>query len=246
MIFSVGIIFGNNYPNTSYQLDGCVNDALAMERLLKEELLFNDVHVYTEATGSTLYRIVLEAVRRTNVQNVDNLWIHFSGHATQVPSKDNYESDGLDECIVPSDYRRVGVLRDNFFLSAFKRVNPRTNVFCTFDCCHSGTIADIKYAYVKSNFDDPVITHSGIPCEARVLCISGCRDAEKAQEVLGSGIMTKCLVQILREKGAFVPLRTLIDSLRVAVQRENPAQYPVLSSSKRLGPEDTLLQIKSF
>lgn len=243
MLLSVGLIFGNDYPNTAHELSGCVKDAGNMERMLKETLLFNDVEVYTEVKGRALCDLVLDAVRRTHMQHVVNLWIHFSGHAGQVRANNDYESDGFDECVVPVDFREVGLLRDNFFRDALKRVNPRTNVICTFDCCHSGTIADLKYAYTKSNFSDPVVTHSAYACDARVVCLSGCRDAETAKEKNGVGIMTACLVEILEREGPFVSLRTLIDSLRSAVRDKNPAQYPVLSSSKRIDSSDILLRI---
>lgn len=243
MLLSVGLIFGNNYSNSPYELTGCVNDARKMERMLKETLLFNDVEVFTEVKGQALCDLVLDAVRRTHMQHVVNLWIHFSGHAGQVRSNNSYESDGLDECIVPVDFQQVGLLRDNFFRDALKRVNPRTNVICTFDCCHSGTITDLKYAYTRSNFGDPVITHSAYACDARVICLSGCRDAETAKEKDGIGIMTGCLVELLEREGPLVSLRTLIDSLRSDVQDKNSTQYPVLSSSKRIDFSDILLRI---
>ena len=240
---SVGLVFGNDYSDTPEALNGGVNDARGIERLLKEKLLFEDVSVYTEVTGTQLTRLVLQAARQTHLQHVVNLWIHFSGHATQVRSNNQHESDGMDECVVPTDHRRVGYLRDNFFRDAIRSVNPRTNVIFTFDCCHSATLADLKFCYTKSLFQDPVVTHSRLACEARAICVSGCRDPEKSKETEGQGVMTRCLLEIMEREGVYISLRTLIDDLRVAVQRINPNQYPVLSSSHRLQEHDLLLRL---
>lgn len=240
---SVGLIFGNDYLGTREELNGCVNDARGIESILKETLLFEDVSVYTEVTGNQLTRLVLQAARQTHLQHVVNLWIHFSGHATQVRANNIHESDGLDECVVPTDHKQVGYLRDNFFRDALRSVNPRTNVIFTFDCCHSATLADLKFCYTKSLFNDPVVTHSQLACKARAICISGCRDPEKSKETQGQGVMTRCLREIVERDGITLSLRTLIDDLRIAVQRINPNQYPILSSSHRLKHNDLLLQL---
>lgn len=240
---SVGLVFGNNYMNTPEALNGCVNDAYAIEKILKEKLQFEEVNVVTEVTGSKLTRLVLQAARQTHLQHVVNLWIHFSGHATQVRANNMYETDGLDECVVPTDHRKMGYLRDNFFRDVLRSVNPRTNVILTFDCCHSATLADLKYCYTKSTFNDPVITHSLMACDARAICISGCRDPEKSKEVDGQGVMTKCLVDIVEREGIHLSLRTLIEDLRSAVQAINSDQYPVLSSSHYLKQNDLLLRV---
>lgn len=240
---SVGLVFGNDYLGTREELNGCVNDARGIERLLKETLLFEDVSVYTEVTGKQLTRLVLQAARQTHLQHVVNLWIHFSGHATQVRANNIHESDGLDECVVPTDHKQVGYLRDNFFRDAVRSVNPRTNVIFTFDCCHSATLADLKYCYTKSLFHDPVVTHNRLACDARAICVSGCRDPEKSKETGGQGVMTRCLLEIMEREGTYISLPTLIDELRVAVQRINPNQYPVLSSSRRLQETDLLLRL---
>jgi hypothetical protein len=83
----------------------------------------------------------------------DTVYFHYSGHGSQIPdtnTPDNPrigdELDGLDECLVPSDYvsRKNGVnnIRDDeieALLDKLRDKNP-ANITLTFDSCFAGTI----------------------------------------------------------------------------------------------------------
>ncbi len=75
----------------------------------------------------------------------DVVYFHYSGHGSEMPDNDGDELDGLDECLVPSDYvsRRdaSGNLRDDTIAALLDELGRKQpgSVTLTFDCCYSGT-----------------------------------------------------------------------------------------------------------
>ena len=250
---SVGLVFGINYHEMeSHSLHGCINDAKNMTSLLKNTLKFDEVETYTDETdaydvyGREIVRRIMSKIRDTHTRRITNLWIHFSGHATRKPDLDRDEEDGYDECIVPGDADRHGVLRDDFFLYAFSKVHESTQVICTFDCCHSGSITDLTFMYERR--EAPRVVSRTESISAKVITFSGCRDTEKSQEreLSGNnvtGILTTSLLDILNQEGPFVKIFDLLDKVRASVRMHNPDQYPILTSSFEIEKNHTLLRI---
>ncbi|GKY96483.1 hypothetical protein MPSEU_000607700 [Mayamaea pseudoterrestris] len=92
----------------------------------------------------------------------DVVFISFSGHGGNVKDDDGDEDDGMDESIIPVDFREAGQIVDDDILKYL--IKPmRKGVHCTLimDCCHSGTVADLPYKMgaddqkmsLESNFD---------------------------------------------------------------------------------------------
>lgn len=177
---SLALVYGLNYSGTPNALKGCGNDARAMGIFLKEKARFDRVRVVTDDTDAhdtnahdthahdthaiSIMKAIDELIALTNVQNISHLWIHFSGHGTQLKAQNPYdELDNKDECIVASDNL---VIRDNFFKKALTRANPSTRIVFVFDCCHSGTMCDLD----RTSLD------------ADVVCLSGCDDHETTRD----------------------------------------------------------------
>lgn len=250
------ILFGLNYTATpSARLRGCINDVRNMEHLLKSSPYeFNDVRVFTDE----------DAVKRTTacgiLQEMNNLasrswqdalevaWIHFSGHGCSVRDLTGDEKDGLDECIVPSDFQTSGVVADDYIKSVLRNFNPKTKVICIFDCCHSGTIGDLKYRYLSNR--TPVVEHVGEACKAPILLISGCRDDQTSADAYNvqnahkfSGAMTSCLIASLQTLGnqpSQINIHTLVDTLRDTLRAKRFSQVPQLCTSYELSGTENL------
>ena len=81
--------------------------------------------------------------------------LSFSGHGSQVYDRNRDEKDGKDECILPSDFKRIGVITDDRFQQLLNMFWEGTKVVCilVFDCCHSGTIRDLTYKYEVNAFN---------------------------------------------------------------------------------------------
>lgn len=70
----------------------------------------------------------------------DILFMHFSGHGTQVPADDDDdEEDNLDEAIVLDE---LFLMADDDLKQFFSQVPEGTRVTVVTDCCHSGTMLD--------------------------------------------------------------------------------------------------------
>ena len=140
------ILFGINYKETpSAGLRGCVNDVINMEKLLKSESYgFEDVRVFTDESSDTKSRTTASGIlqemnnlaSRSWKDQLDIAWIHFSGHGCSVRDLTGDENDGLDECIITSDFKRVGVVSDDYIKNVLRNFNHKTKVICVFDCCH--------------------------------------------------------------------------------------------------------------
>lgn len=248
---SKAVLFGINYVQTpSARLRGCVNDVKNMACYLKEEENYDIVKVYTDEDDerktrassiiNTLYKLALESHR----YRLRRVWIHFSGHGCSFNDTNNDEKDGYDECIVPSDYYRSGVITDDLLKRVLRQFNKNTNVVCVFDCCHSGTIGDLKYVY-KNNYKVPVKDNKLSKCSANVCLISGCMDNQTsadAYNVIGrhqfSGAMTTCLLAVIRQDKR---LLNVMKNLRYMLLSKRFTQVPQLSSSFII-PENYCLQ----
>lgn len=81
----------------------------------------------------------------------DSLFFHFSGHGSQKRDPSGDESDGLNETILPTDYRTAGQLDDDRINELL--VNPLGQgvvLHAVIDACHSGTAMDLPF-YTKMN-----------------------------------------------------------------------------------------------
>jgi Caspase domain len=94
---------------TKAELKGCVNDVKSMQAMLTEHFAFppNNIKVLIDVgqgekpTGKAIkdnMRAIVQACKPGDV-----LFIHFSGHGTQVADKDGDDADKKDEAIVPTD-----------------------------------------------------------------------------------------------------------------------------------------------
>ena len=173
------LLFGINYKRSPQaRLRGCINDVNNMAEYLRKDLKYDHVKVYTDEnniheTGiqNIIHKIYKLAIL-SHRQKINQVYLHFSGHGTSTFDKNRDEKDGKDEAFVPSDYQHRGVISDDLFKRIFKIFNENTKVICIFDCCHSGTIADLKYKWVSE--DRKSIENNDRPCRSNIITISGC------------------------------------------------------------------------
>lgn len=146
MVAKRALLIGINYTGTQHALKGCCNDVLAIKDVLQnmygfdegEMVVLMDEGDYEKPTGHNIKSYMKRMIDDT--QSGDILFIHYSGHGTQVPNKGaNDEEDGKDEALVPSD---MNLVLDDDLKEMLSRLPEGAN--CTFvsDCCHSGTMTD--------------------------------------------------------------------------------------------------------
>ena len=103
---------------------------------------------------------------------LEDFVVYYSGHGTNIPDDEGSEEDGQDECLVFKD----GLITDDYLSSKFENCVCK-EIFFIFDCCHSGTLADIEH--LKQN-----------NINLKVSSISGCADNECSVQLRNNGIFT--------------------------------------------------------
>lgn len=247
-------LFGLNYQNDpSSALNGCINDVINVSAYLQSELgipcelYTDDVNLQdTSAMGmlNKLYEIAMQTYR----DDLDFVWIHYSGHGSYVRDTSGDEKDMRDECLVPNDYKTAGLIPDDYINSLFSYFNPKTRVVFVFDSCYSATVGDVKYSWEGPS----KVTVENILCKAsaRIITLSGCLDKQTsadAYNVLGdskfSGALTSCLLLALRENkvGTWSNAFTLIADVRKKLAERRFTQTAKLCSSHNLAKDTTFI-----
>lgn len=110
----MAVLVGCNYPNTKYELHGCINDVMAMREKLMSRFGFEEsnIQVLTDEPGSLLMPTgsnIKRALGRmvSKAESGDVLFFHYSGHGTRVPSMKHGNFLRQDEAIVPCDFNLI-------------------------------------------------------------------------------------------------------------------------------------------
>lgn len=250
------LLIGINYVHsTKGRLRGCVQDARNVRSFLIENMKISEenIKMYSDeddktrkfTTAQGILTALYDMVTSSWIDDLDMIWIHYSGHGSHVFDSSGDERDKRDECIVPSDYETSGVIIDDTIHAVFSKFNPKTRIFCVFDCCHSGTIADLMYRYLP-NSPTPLVERKE-PISSKIISISGCLDEQvsmDAYNVTGdntfSGALTSCMLEVFQKTGLEEmrndPLK-FIQCVRASLQQKRFHQYPQICSSFELKNE---------
>lgn len=250
---SKAILFGIDYLTSTRPLRGCATDVHNMKTFVQHDLGYETVKVYTEqdtpdkVTAHSIIRLLHKLAVESWSHKLDRALIHFSGHGIGITDTSGDEVDGQDEAICPVDYKTSGVITDDLIKRLLRYFNPDTRVTCIFDCCHSGTIADLRY---KLDGTTNVIESASHRCPSNVIMISGCRDDQTsadAYNVAGkkqySGAMTSCLlecVQYRKKLSTDIDAATLLQDVRALLARKGFRQVPIITSSREITPDTTI------
>ena len=144
-------------PTTDWWNLNTERDVEAMRRVLVDKFQFKQDEIKILKTkAETTHNSIVGTFRSFLIEPTkpgDVIYFHYSGHGGQVPDTDTPDNpivgdelDGLDECLIPSDYvsRKDGSknIRDDeigILLNELKQKQP-ANVTLSFDSCFSGTI----------------------------------------------------------------------------------------------------------
>jgi hypothetical protein len=134
----------NNFTRPQWALRGCVNDATAMQRLLKTYYGFRqrDIRVLQDRTATKvgIHEGLNWLLSEYAGDGSDVRVFHFSSHGTQVEDQNRDEWERFDEVIVPHDHDWDDPFRDDELWEHFKGIPENVNFTFIADCCHSGNI----------------------------------------------------------------------------------------------------------
>lgn len=245
------LIIGINYTGTTSALNGCINDAMNMNNFVKTEFKLGDenIRIMTDtATNSALIPTkanILTQMRWliADAKSDSRLLLHYSGHGTYINDQGTKdENDGRDEAICPIDYSSAGLIIDDELRSAL--INPLPagcQLTGIFDCCHSGTIFDLKYNYLyypspaRKTFELQIEKNSQV-CKASVFLISGCIDSQTSADAYidrkPQGAMTYSFLKAyngIKDKQKDLNCMRLLKNLYTFVKEGKFTQNPKLS-----------------
>ena len=148
--------------------------------------------------------------------NVEEVCIYYSGHSSYMPDYSRDEKDGRDECLIPTDYRRAGVITDVLLKRVFRYFHPDTNVVFVVDACHSGSMCDLKYKLDEATRAS-IEVHPASRCAARITSSSGCTDDQISYvgyNLLDEGKRRSVLTAFLLRRSRMIRRRRFARSTR--------------------------------
>lgn len=253
------LLIGINYTGTRHRLNGCIEDVDQINAFLKENgFNSNDIRIMTDNTGEKPTKDnILRAWREelNKAQSGDLLFFHYSGHGASTIDKSGDELDGTDEYLFALDQKPV--LDDELNETVRNHLKEGVTLVALFDCCHSGTMLDMKYNFMVPNdlkgwykqkdvqqFEITVVNGKVPECKGTVFALSGCMDPQTSAEaaIFGSngmpakvqGAMTYSFLKNMRMHKGSAPMtwRTMMQNIRSELIQNGYVQIPQISSSK--------------
>ena len=111
-------------------------------------------------------------------------------------------------------------------------------LFALFDCCHSGTILDLRYQYFDSeNYDNSTENIKETETIGNLIMISGCMDNQTSADAyinsIYQGAMAWSFLDAV-DKNPNLSWKDLITTMRSSLKTSKYEQIPQLSSGKKL------------
>ncbi|KAG0697265.1 caspase domain-containing protein [Suillus ampliporus] len=210
------LLIGINYKGQRHELRGCNNDIRNIFPWLINQWGYRpcDIIQLTDDGRNPLptRHNILDRMHRlaSDARAGDSMFLHFSGHGSQIRDLDGDEVDGYDEVICPVDFEESGVITDDEIHEIMvKPLAAGSRLTALFDSCHSGTVLDLPYIYDSR---ERKFVHGVAPgarnrkqSQAQVVCFSGCGDSEESESVtlpgqsIG-GLMTFAFIHVFDRK----------------------------------------------
>jgi len=214
------LLIGNNYTGQSVKLTGCINDVNNVSNLLKTNCGFNSTNILIDASKEAMISGIKWLV--SNNKPGDVLIFYYSGHGSMVKDTNGDEKNGYDEVLVPCDYVKNGIITDDWlYENLASKVSGGVTLWGFTDCCHSGTMCDLKYnlvpncvvrtgvqgkPYNTKNWTDVfnISLESKMSLVGNVTFISGCTDLQVSYEYGSQGAFTRCFLSFLEQFPKFI------------------------------------------
>lgn len=227
---------GINYTGTPYKLNGCINDAINIQKRcsdtgFKNLILLND---NTQKKPSKINILNELKYIMKNSYAGDLIVFTYSGHGSYRQDTNGDEKDRRDEMIISIDLKPI--LDDELKDIIQTNLKKDVTLFALFDSCYSGTVLDLKYQYYdSSNYDEYTENDKTIETNGNIIMISGCSDNQTSVDSYfnntNQGVLTWAFLESL--KTLISPSwRELIKKMRDLIKENNYEQIPQLSSGK--------------
>lgn len=245
---SKALLIGVNYTSMpECALNGCINDIVNMRNMLI------DAYKYTPSNITILRDDVttpsLLPTRNNIITNLKQIvasssqcreiWIHYSGHGSRVIDTNYDEKTGLDDVIVPIDYKTAGFILDDEIFQIIKDIKCRA--FLMFDSCHSATVCDLEWSFEYKSGNSFLRTQNNRATIAnpQIYVFSGCKDHQTSADVYNVkkqmyvGAMTESFIECSRTNAYKGSITNLYADICKYVSFMGYTQKPMFSSSSK-------------
>jgi len=241
------LLIGIDYTSIpEVALKGCVDDVINIRNMLidaynydpdniimlRDDPAADPLHLPTGENILTNIRMIVE-----ESSQLDEIWIQYSGHGSQIPDPGSIKHQGIDDIIIPIDFKTYGPIRDIQLFMFIKEIKCRALII--FDCCHSGTICNLQWAfeylsptqYTRKMVDDVVIENPNI------FMFSGCKDDQESSDTYNIllkqsvGAFTNAFIECLRKYHHTIDIMLLYREICRYLEIRGYTQRPVFSSS---------------
>jgi len=235
------LLVGINYFGTQAQLRGCINDVRNMQSLLADTFGWphSCMRTLTDDDPSALpTRRSIEDAMRWLVQGAqpgDVLFFHYSGHGAQKEDPHGYEEDGMNETILPVDFKAAGMMTDDEMGEIMVKHLPEgVRLTAVMDCCHSGTGLDLPYTWTGRGWKEETNPYFSF---GDVQMLSGCEDDDTSSDAstaygAAGGAMTTAFCDVLRSQQGLC-YSDLMLQLNQLMRRRGFSQHAQLTSSQQ-------------
>lgn len=234
------LLIGIEYVGTPKELVGCRRDVRHFQQFVHANFGFkkDEVRLLLEeqATHAGIRSALEQCVQRASQEPLQ-LVVYFSGHGKGV--RGGKEEDKQDEALVPFDYQTAGLLTDDVLATFLARLPRETKCLCVWDCCNSGSMADLGFVVRGSRL---VREKGGQACPATIVSVSGCRDNQNSSLVKGPGgewdsALTTAFVRVFRWN---LTLPKLGHQINAYMRKHRLHQRAVISTSQSEGLEQSM------
>jgi metacaspase-1 len=152
------LLIGINYEGSKAPLQGCHQDVDNIHDFITSQgyptdqksqvVMRDDEHTDPHGrfwpTGANILAAMQWLVSEPGTCN----FLHYSGHGGQIADTDGNRVSGFDSTIVPYDYEKKGQIPSGVLHKTLvSRLPPKSTLFMIFDCCHSGSVAELPFIY---------------------------------------------------------------------------------------------------
>ncbi len=228
----------NNYPGTSNDLQGCVNDANDWCALLTDRGFETSLMLDSQATRQNVKNALENLV--VSAGQGDVIVFTYSGHGTQALDTSGDEGDSYDEAIYVYD----GMILDDDLRAIIDKINPQATLVVISDSCFSGSVTRLVPEKARARFmpmdgftEDKVVRQRFLLPESGMpeLLISGCSDSEYSYDadIEGryNGAMSAMAIRVIRHNPGLT-YQTFYTLLRGYLPSSDYPQTPQLEGSE--------------
>jgi hypothetical protein len=240
------LLIGIDYTSIpSVALNGCIYDVININRMLVDAYDYRSANITvlrddinnptTLPTKANIMNNLISLASQS--ANLEEVWIHYSGHGSQIPDKNKDEISGYDSILVPLDYQSKGFIVDDDLLNIIKTFACKTILM--FDSCHSGSVCDLPWSfqYVSPTNWIKTKNNSATINNPNIFMFSGCKDDQTSADAYfksdkcAAGAFTNALITGLRYYRHNVSISNLYQYICNYLKSGGFTQLPILSTT---------------